>query len=152
MTIQPPTNIDLIRAFPSVTDLQLIKTGGFKAVYRAVIDGHPEALKIVQLPPSSQDEMGQGFRKEAVARVRREVEALAVCQVPELVRLASIPAAACRIAEVDYVVYSEEFLAGKDLWDLLLNEQAYPNEDELKLLFACLIRAVRELWQKGYIH
>jgi serine/threonine protein kinase len=107
---------------------------------------------VVQLPPSEQDEIGAAFRKEAVGRIRREVDALAKCNVPQLVKLASIPATECRIGNNDYVVYSEEFLEGWDLWDLQRNTRDLPSESELKTLLACLLRAIRELWGYGYIH
>lgn len=152
MTVQPPPTADLQAQFPQITTLAALKVGGFKAVYRAEVSGRVEALKVVQLPPSGQDEMGMAFRKEAVGRIRREVEALAKCNVPELVKLASIPSTEFPIGDNTYVAYSEEFLEGRDLWDLLRNAPDVPPEKELKVLFACLARAIRELWGHGYIH
>lgn len=92
------------------------------------------------------------YRKEAVGRIRREVDALHLCKVPELVKLASIPTTECTIDGLDYVVYSEEFIDGSDLWDLIRGSGTRPMEPELRALFGTLIRAIRELWSHGFIH
>jgi serine/threonine protein kinase len=144
---------DLLRQqFPQIRSVILWKIGGFKAVYKADIDGRWEALKLVHLPPSGQDETGVAFRKEVLGRIRREIEALGKCVVPELVKLGTFSPTEYRLLEQDYVIYSEELLAGADLWDLIRSNPDIPTEAEMKQLFVCLLRAIRELWRHGYVH
>jgi len=76
-------------------------------------------------------------------RVRREVEALGKCQSKEIVKLGSISTTFVVVGEVEYVGYSEEFLDGKDLWTLLNSGMQLPEEPELRVLFLCLLNAIR---------
>jgi serine/threonine-protein kinase len=150
---QDQIELELLRQqFPQIRSVTLLKTGGFKAVYRAEIDGRLEALKVVRLPPSGQDETGASFRKEVLGRIRREIEVLGRCVVPQLVKLGTFSPSECRLLEKDYVVYSEELLVGADLWDLIRSNPDLPTAAEMKQLFVCLLRAIRELWSQGYVH
>jgi serine/threonine-protein kinase len=56
------------------------------------------------------------------------------------------------IGGVDFVAYSEEFLEGSDLWKLLTSGTPKPSEQELRLLFATLLKAIRDVWALGYVH
>lgn len=152
MSIQPPPMDQIRQQFPEISTLEELKVGGFKVVYRAEIRHQVEAFKIVQLPPTGADEMGAAFRREVVARVKREIDILGKCDVPELVKLGTLRPVEIRIGDIDYVAYTEEFLDGQDLWDLIRSPQPYPNEHELRMLFCSLLRAVKQLWGHGYIH
>jgi serine/threonine protein kinase len=152
MTILPPPNDDVLRTFPEIRALELFKIGGFKVVYRIETAQGLEAFKLVRLPFSGQDNERVAFKKEALGRVRREIEALNKCSVPELVRLGSINLTECTLGNSEYVAYSEEFLNGTDLCTLIRAANNIPSEAEIKTLFACLLKAIRELWKYGYIH
>jgi len=152
MSFEPPSD-DLIRkAFPQIQDLALLDKGGFKAVYRVSIGGKVEAFKLLQIPSYAGNPDADSLRQEMIGRVRREVTALARCSGPEIVKLASLPLTDVKIEDADYVGYSEEFLEGDDLWKLLNSGMANPPERELRVLFATLLKAIRELWSHGYIH
>lgn len=155
MTAQPPPIDALLKIFPQVLELKDPKVGGFKTVFRAKMKKHDEAFKVVQLPPSSNDELGMAFRKESLGRIRREVEALGKCGIPELVKLASIPPTEVSIAGNDYVVYSEEYLEGADLRALIQQARKQPptvTEKQLGSLMLSLLHGIKELWGHGYIH
>jgi serine/threonine protein kinase len=152
MSFEPPTN-DLIRqAFPQIEDIALVDKGGFKAVYRISAGGNVEAFKLILIPSYAGNPDADSLRKEMIGRVRREVTALARCVGPETVKLGSMPLIDVKIADADYVGYSEEFLEGDDLWKLLSSGIPKPPENELRLLFATLLRGIRALWSNGYIH
>jgi eukaryotic-like serine/threonine-protein kinase len=129
-----------------------IHQGGFKAVYRAVIGGQTEALKLVKIPPIQNTAEAEAFRREMIGRVRREVEALGKCRSPEIVKLGSVAAVDVVIASGDYVVYSEEFIEGKNLGEVIAEHGPKPPEDELRKLFVSLLTAIKELWSYGYVH
>ena len=152
MSFTPPGE-ELIRAgFPRIESLAPIDKGGFKAVYRIVIGDKVEAFKLILIPSYEGTPDADSLRQESIGRVRREVTGLARCTGPEIVKLGSLPLTTVRIAGGDYVGYSEEYLDGKDLWVLLNSRMPKPSEAELRLLFATLLKAIRELWGKGYVH
>jgi serine/threonine-protein kinase len=152
MNIVVPNDIDLQRALPQIQNLALLDTGGFKAVYRATLSGQQEALKLIQIPGSDGSTDAEAFKREMIGRVRREIEALGRCRGPEIVNLGKLPLTPLAINAVDYVAYSEEFLEGSDLWKLLTSGAAKPTEQELRLLFATLLKAIREVWSLSYVH
>jgi eukaryotic-like serine/threonine-protein kinase len=152
MSIIVPNDGDLQRALPQIQNIALLDTGGFKAVYRVTLGGRAEALKLIQIPASDGSTDAEAFKSEMIGRVRREVEALARCKGPEIVRLGTLPLTPLTISAADYVAYSEEFLEGSDLWKLLTSGAAKPTEQELRLLFATLLKAIREVWALGYVH
>jgi len=147
-----PTNADIQRVLPQIQSIAMLDTGGFKAVYRATIGGHTEALKLIQLPTSDGSTDAEAFKREMTGRVRREVEALSRCNGPEIVKLGTLALTPMTINAVDYVAYSEEFLDGSDLWKLIISGASKPTEPELRLLFLTLLKAIREVWTLGYVH
>ena len=145
MPFSAPTIDQLRLKLPQITDATPLKQGGFKAVFRATIGGKVEALKLVHVPKTSDDEAGELFRRECLGRVAREIQVLADCISPLLVKLGSIKANEVDFSGERFIVYSEEFLNGPDLRGLI-KEGWKPKEEELKLLFACILKAVQQLW------
>lgn len=145
MPFSVPTVEELQSRLPHIKDAVPLKQGGFKQPYRITIAGRIEALKLVRVPSTADDEAGELFRKECLGRVAREIQVLAECQSPLLVKLGSIPACELVFGGERFVVYSEEFLDGPDL-RALLKQQWKPQEAELRLLFASLLKAIRQLW------
>jgi serine/threonine protein kinase len=152
MTFDPPESRLISEAIPEVADLELLEKGGFKAVYRARIGQGTEAFKLVELPAVETSQEAEAFRLEMSARVRREIEALGKCKSPQIVKLGRLAATDLHISGRDYVAYSEEFLAGKNLWMILNSIQQKPSEEELRTLFVSLLTSIRELWSHGYVH
>jgi serine/threonine protein kinase len=152
LSVIVPKDGDLQRVLPQIQNLALLDTGGFKAVYRVALGGRIEALKLIQIPASDGSTDAEAFKSEMIGRVRREVEALARCTGPEIVKLGTLALTPLTINVVDYVAYSEEFLEGDDLWKVLTAGGAKPTEQELRLLFATLLKAIREVWSLGYVH
>jgi serine/threonine protein kinase len=152
MNMIVPSEAEIHRLLPQITNIALLDTGGFKAVYRVSIAVRTEALKLIQIPTSDGSTDAEAFKHEMIGRVRREVEALERCKVPEIVKLGSVALKPININGIDYVAYSEEFLEGSNLWKLLTAGSSKPTEGELRLLFAALLRAIREVWSLGYVH
>jgi eukaryotic-like serine/threonine-protein kinase len=152
MSMTLPNDGDLQRALPQIQNLALLDTGGFKAVYRVSLAGKTEALKVIQIPPSDGSADAEAYKREMIGRVRREVEALGRCAGPEIVKLGGLALTPLTIRNNDYVAYSEEFLEGSDLWKILTANPPKPLEQELRLLFATLLKAIKEVWALGYVH
>lgn len=133
---------------PAASDLEEIGTGGFKVVYKAQVKGKLEAVKLVQIPS---DEHDRTIRDENFRRIVREVDILAKCSSPYLVKLGSILPRPCKIDDVEYVIYSEEYIPGKTLRKMILADYL-PAKEELADLSICLLKAVRELSGMNVIH
>jgi serine/threonine-protein kinase len=129
-------------------DLEEIGSGGFKVVYKGLISGRIEALKLVQIPA---DENDSTVRDENLRRIVRELDILAKCASPYLVKLGSIMPRPCEIDGIEYVIYSEEYLSGETLREMILTDHR-PTKEELAELAICLVKAVRELSGINVIH
>jgi serine/threonine protein kinase len=146
------TNEDIIHAFPSLSRLQFLGSGGFKSVYLATIQGRQEVFKLINLPLEGTDDESRAYRREALARVKREIQILGECQAKEIVKLGTLTPTQAHIGQEDYMGYSEEYLPGEDLGKIIDAKGIKPTEAECKLLFKTLLVAIRTLWAKKYVH
>lgn len=128
-------------------DAEFVTSGGFKAVYRAELSGHREALKVVLLPPEEEE----GFREQIKARVMREIEVLRLCKTPYLVKLGSLEPTTVEASGHEYLAYSEEFLPGQPVINLV-KQGARPSLEAIVSLSRCLMEALREIASLGHIH
>jgi len=128
--------------------------GGFKAVFRASIYGKDEAFKIIGIPEAAgEDEEERKENKQSlIKRALREINVLKTCDtVPEIVRLGSLEPTKAIFREIDYIVYSEEFLTGIPLNKAIRGSEK-PSESEVKKLLISLLRAINALRSQGIIH
>jgi eukaryotic-like serine/threonine-protein kinase len=154
MSITAPELKDVKAAFPSIKDIVYLDVGGYKAVYKIALGSKTEALKIIEMHTTagaSQEEK-EKERTELRARIHREVSVLAEINIPELVKLGEIKLAPINVGSKEYLAYSEEFVAGKDLMKLINAKGDLPDENDLRLLLLALLKAIRVLWSKGIIH
>jgi serine/threonine protein kinase len=104
-------NIEKVKQVaPEAENLEEIGSGGYKLVYKALINGKIEAVKLVQIPSDESDET---IRDENLRRVTRELDILSKCKSPYLVKLGSIEPRECEIDALEYMIYSEEYLPGE---------------------------------------
>jgi serine/threonine protein kinase len=157
MNFTPPENDKIIAAFPSLQALTFRTSGGFKAVYKATTDTGAEAFKLLCLPainPLAADKDIQAItRKEHLGRAMREVELLRNISIPEIVKLGSIAAEIKTIDGVEYLGYSEEWLDGNNLWEILRAPgRVAPSERECVSLLNALVAAISHLWILETVH
>ena len=147
----PIPNIDQLCAeYEGVESLDYVARGGFKLVYRATFkDGHEEALKAIYLP--SEEEVSPEISAQLVARAKREIAALDAGLSDSLVRLGSLPPKEISSEGSNYLVYSEEFLPGNPLSDLITKPPTLPYT-ELWTIFNQFISLIEDLWSHGYLH
>lgn len=143
-----PNLQDLIEVLPGIQEIDFRAEGGFKAVYKAKIANTHEALKVIYVP---REEEGEDIRAEIVARVKREINSLATCKSQYLVKLGSMGPQAYTIGEHEYIIYTEEFLDGHTLLQMIRAGHR-PDLEECKMLFRCLLEAIKELKAMDLIH
>lgn len=153
MKFEPPNAEEIKSIFPQFKDVRFLNAGGFKAVYKVVVDVHYEAFKIVHIPETSgvEPEVSNEIRKESAGRIAREIRILNDCKSPEIVKLGTIQPKQVILNNREYVAYSEGFLDGNTLRELT-KQSVRPSEEDLRSLFISLLKAIRELWSLNVIH
>jgi type I restriction enzyme S subunit len=146
MEYRPEEN-EILAALPQVKSAQFVATGGFKHVFRADVGGVEEALKVSLLPEDEEDDE----RTRRTARLEREIDVLSKCTTPSLVKLGSIKPATMAIAGRDYFVYSEEWLPGQPLTEVIKTGQQ-TTFDEVLSLTTSLMEALSEINSTDHIH
>jgi serine/threonine-protein kinase len=151
----PLTPDILTQKIPKLDSIEpCFDAGTFKWVYAAKVQNRKEALKVIVLPEGKGDdhEAEEAFLQEQVARIRREIEALAQCRVPEIVKLGAIAPVEFEESGHHYIAYSEEFIEGDNLWRLIRAVGPRPTLPELIRLFRTLLRCIEVIWGHGYVH
>lgn len=139
---------DVTAAIHEASDLEEIGEGGFKVVYRARIDDKVEALKLVRIP---RDDHDPTVREANIQRIHREVAILGECRTPYLVKLGSITPRESVLGDSEYVAYSEEYVPGQTLSELIRIGYK-PPQNEIASTGLCLLLAINELISKNFIH
>jgi len=122
--------------------------GGYKIVYRSKINNNIEALKVVHIP---KDPIDKTVEEVNTRRLLREIQLLDEFKTPFLVKLGSLAPKAIRIDSADYVVYSEEILAGQSIRQRI-QTKSRPNLRALATIAHCCMLAIDEMWAQNVIH
>jgi len=135
-------------ALENIENISFINEGGFKAVYEVIINGKKEALKVIFIPRETDEPEAH---TEILLRVKREIESLDQCNCPYIVKLGTLTPTPYVIQNLDYIIYTEEFLQGKTLLEHI-KAGFKPNLKECKALFICFLVVISELKRNGLIH
>ena len=150
MRVPKPDIHELERVLPDYSDISYVATGGFKVVFSGFVNGQKEAIKAIYIPSAA-----DGFEPEQIdqliARAKREIEALGKCACPEIVKRASLVPLIIPTTAGKYLVYSEEFLSGLALADVI-QSGIKPSVQELAMVFRFLISVMEQMIQSGYLH
>lgn len=145
---EKPDIHEVEKVIPEAKQLVEIGSGGFKIVYKAKVRKKIEAVKLVIIPT---DDTDSSISEENKNRIIREIDILSKCNSPYLVKLAQIAPRDLTIDGIDYVIYSEEYIAGESL-RRKIQAQYRPNQSELCQLCICMLLAVQELSARNVIH
>lgn len=140
-------DINQLKEVLNIESLSFIDQGGFKAVYKGYIRKKIEAIKVVYIPTIIDKE----DREELIGRVKREIEILDKCKSPEFVQLGSLQPKSICITDIEYIIYSEEFLDGVNLRTKIKQDHK-PDIIELIRLTSCLLKAIKILKENDSIH
>jgi len=140
-------DINKLKEVLNIESLSFIDQGRFKAVYKGHVWEKIEAIKVVYIPSNIDEE----DREELIGRVKREIETLDKCKSPEFVQLGSLPPESVYINNIEYIIYSEEFLDGVNLRTKIKQDHE-PDIIELIKLTLCLLKAIKILKKNDLIH
>ena len=141
-----PLTEDVRQSFPEFSDLVFHSSGGYKAVYKGIIDNVPEALKAVYIPTDNEDTAIENIR-----RISREIDLLGEMEDSHFVRLGRLGKVEKEINGHKYIFYSEEFLQGRSVRELM-NENPHPDISQIALLCSCIFSCIKELKKKRIVH
>ncbi len=107
-----------LRGIPGIESIETSfngSAGGFKQVYACMVNGEKNAVKVTKVADrSSIDDIG-------LNRLRRELELLSALSSPYLPRLGDLPVQRFVKATSTFILYSEEFIDGADVCELIEN-------------------------------
>jgi len=142
---------DIMKAkqvIPEAKDLEEFSSGGFKIVYKGLVNKKIEAIKLVHMLIYENDST---VRDENLHRISREIDILSKCKRPYLVKLGSIAPRPCEIDAMEYVAYSEEYIPGESLRQKIQADYQ-PTKQELAELAICMLKGIQELAGMNVIH
>jgi serine/threonine protein kinase len=146
MSFHVPSNESVKESLKIYSDISFYKKGGFKAVYKGIKEEIIEAVKLNYIPDISEPGITEEIVEQYRKRINREINILSKCSSPYIVRLGGLSLKEIKIESNNYAVYSEEFLDGETLFDIV-KQGFQPNEKELKLLAQSMLVAINELWE-----
>lgn len=150
MRIPKPDITELQSYLPDYTDISYVATGGFKVVFSGWINEQQEAIKAIYIP-SETDGFAPEQIDQLIARAKREIETLEQCTGLEIVKRASLAPLKLSLSSGNYLVYSEEFLSGRALADVI-QSGIKPDNQELARVFGFLISVMEQMIRIGYLH
>jgi serine/threonine protein kinase len=137
----------LSQAFPEFEiDADQLGPGGYKAVYRALLNGTEVVLKIVKEPVAIENDTTPSVD----ARFAREILAMKQIHSPRVVSILDGPATRV-IDGAERVWYLEPYYAGGDLSRRLANDGEWPR-DRVVQLYLGLLEGVSAVSAAGLVH
>jgi serine/threonine protein kinase len=146
MSFHVPSEENVKESLEIYSNISFYRKGGFKAVYKGIREEIIEAVKLNYIPDINEPDMTEEIVNQYRKRINREINILSKCSSPSIVRLGGLSLKEIKIESKNYAVYSEEFLEGETLFDII-KQGFQPNEKELKLLAQSMLNAISELWK-----
>jgi serine/threonine protein kinase len=131
--------------------LKTLGSGGFKEVFLAEAGDLTEALKITKIYDSSASTSTDKDELETMLRARteREFHLLQTYGGGCIVSLGSIPYQECEVSGNRYAFYSEEYLPGKTLDKINVenkNSGKTSTPEEIKAVFSAGLNVIEKIW------
>jgi eukaryotic-like serine/threonine-protein kinase len=149
MTLPTITEQNIIDLLPAVTSAVPAGRGGQKIVFRIELDGRPFALKFALLSGAFQADIAD--IDETVLRARRETQIMQECKSPYMVKAGPVELGTASIAGQNVLYFSEEFINGRSLSEVIGQNGALPTASVVQL-GRQMCSAIDELWSLGKIH
>lgn len=142
------TDQDILTVASGATEIKGFRSSGQKQVFLCKIGGVKEVIKFIYIGQSNSG--ANSIDDVALERVQREVELINSIKSPYLPKPGNIKPNFHKKGEDVFFYYSEQFIDGQDLRDLLAN--ANLSEAEIVKLLTHITSATELLFQAGIIH
>jgi eukaryotic-like serine/threonine-protein kinase len=149
MALPTITEQNIIDLLPTVTSAVPAGHGGQKIVFRVELNGQPFALKFALLSDAFQPDIAD--IDETVLRARRETQIMQECRSPYMVKAGPIELGTASIARQNVLYFSEEFINGRSLHEIIRQNGALPTASVVQL-GQQMCSAIDDLWSLGKIH
>lgn len=149
MPLPKITERDIRALLPGVAGVVPAGQGGQKLVFRVDADGQIFALKFALLPDTFRTD--DPDVDETVLRAQRETQIMRECDSLYIVKLGPIDLGIASISGQNVLYFSEEFIEGHSLKDVL-RLGGPMQKDAVVQLGLQMSSAIEELWSLGKIH
>lgn len=153
MALPQITSSDVEDLIPNCKVVGKSLGGGQKLVFPCSVDGTLCAIKFILLNNLTDDFDGTIASKvEAVrARVEREITIMQKINSPYIAKMGAVNLTATTLSEQNILFYSEEWIDGQDLSQILQSSNKLPPEEVVKL-GVNIVEAISELWNLNKVH
>lgn len=145
---------DVACLFPTTSNIQDPIKGGQKIVFPCRVNNRPTVIKFLLASIGTVfDDLAfeVNVSEEVLARTQREVDIIARCRSPHVIKLGQIPLGSAKHGPQDLIYFSEEYIEGTSLKDYFRSERKLSIEEVCRLGLE-ITRAITELWRFGKIH
>lgn len=149
MALPTISEADIGRLIPGSSDIARIGAGGQKLVYRVRLAQALFAIKLASLPDDF--DPGAADADDTVLRARRETAIMKECASPYIVKPGPIELSTTEISGQNLLYFSEEFIEGHNLAEVLKLEGPLQVDSLIRLAMQMSV-AIEELWSLGKIH
>ena len=143
---QAPQNEEIAKLVPDFSDIEFLSEGGQKFVYTGSKDNEKYAIKLIPL----YEEYGEDIKNTILKRAQREFTIMERVNSPFFIKTGPTTPSIATIDNHEYFFYSECFVEGKDLMDLI-KDRNFSVEETIRL--GLQVSSVIQLfWDHQYIH
>jgi len=154
MLSEVPSKESILSAISGIDSISDPIQGGQKIVYPVVIRGKKYALKVIPLKNEPVDDGDDSFSisvDDVFLRIKREVETLDECSVPQLVKLGPIPMSIVEVDDGPKIIYAEEWVNGRSIREMI-RIQGSISASEVVRIGIDVTKAVKALWSVSKVH
>ena len=149
MVLPTVTGSDIGNLVPGASEIAVVGHGGQKLVFRIRLGGGVYALKVAALPDDF--DANGADDDDTVLRARRETAIMRECTSPYIIKPGPIDLGTAQIGGQNVLYFSEEFIEGLTLADMIRQNGPLPVDSLIRLAQQVSL-AIDELWCLGKIH
>lgn len=146
----------ILGSIPEIEAIDEPRVGGQKAVYKIRVQNADYALKVIVADSSeasndASESVSFPDVEETIARVRREIQILKGCNIPQLARIGPLPFSNKVIDGHDVYYYTEDWIDGRSL-DNVIRDRGLLSLNAALNLGTDIAKAIEALWSCSKIH
>lgn len=141
-----PSNEQVASLNSEFSDIHFLSEGGQKFVYTGILDNEKYAIKLIPL----YEDYGEDIKESILKRAQRELTIMETVDSPFFIKKGPTTPKIIIIGSNEYYCYSEIFINGQDLKEIIETRQ-FTIEETLHLGIQ-MSSVIHEFWKFQYIH